>query len=117
MTFYCSADNAGPRERPDWGALYRAAGPTDEDRAPVDALRVAEPGHIARNGNGPRTSTLTSRQAAQAIALLGVVRGSEVDEHGGSPASLGGDGVIGKQLLCPECLAPVRVCDALPEGD
>jgi len=108
MTFYCPTDGAGPRPCPDWSALYRAAGPTDEDRAPVDALRVAEPGHIARNGNGPRTSTLTSRQAAQAIALLGVALGDDADAHGGRLAYLGGDGVIGRQVLCPECLSPVR---------
>lgn len=112
--FYCPADGAGPRACPDWRALYRAAGPTDEDRAPIDDMRAAEPGHIASNGNGPRTSTLSSAQARAMLALRGVERGSDVDEFGGSPAYLGGDEVIGRQLLCPVCLTPVRVCDDPP---
>ena len=49
---YCPADGAGPRPLVDWPALYAGA-----DDAATDALnsqRIAEPGHVARNGNPPR---------------------------------------------------------------
>ena len=115
-TFYCSADGAGPRECPDWMALYRACASEAETDA-VDTQRAAEPGHIAANGNGPRTSTLASAEAKAMLALRGVARGSSVDAFGGSPAYLGGDEVIGRQLLCPVCLSPVYVCDAVPVPD
>lgn len=118
MTFYCPADGAGPRECPDWMALYRAAGQgvpagdaLDAAHAPVDAQRAAEPGHVARNGNPPRTSTLTSAQVAALLPIVGVETGSDVDEFGGRPAYLGGEGLIGRQLLCPDCLTPLRVVE------
>lgn len=113
---YCPADGAGPRECPDWTALYRAC-VTDADIDAVDTQRAAEPGHVAANGAGPSTSTLSSRQVAALLPLRGVVRGSDVDEHGGSPAYLGGDGIVGRQLLCPVCLSPVYVCDAAPQEE
>lgn len=122
MTLYCSADGAGPRECPDWPALYKAAGvgvpagdALDAAHAPIDNMRAAEPGHLAANGNGPRTSTLTCRQVAELLPVVGVEHGSAVDAFGGSPAYLGGDEVIGRQLLCPVCLSPVYVCDDPPE--
>lgn len=107
--FYCPADGQGPRNCPDWAALYHVVGPTDEDRAPIDDMRAAEPGHVASNGNGPRTSTMNPRDTAAILALRGVERGSTADEHGGHLAYLAGDEVVGRQLLCPVCLAPVRV--------
>lgn len=113
-TFYCATDGAGPRDCPNWTALYRACA-TDAAIDALDAVRSAEPGHLAQNGNGPRTSTLTSTEAKAMLALRGVARGSSVDAFGGSPAYLGGDEVIGRQLLCPVCLSPVYVCDAPPK--
>lgn len=106
--FYCPTDGAGPRDCPDWTTLYRACASDDAADA-VDVQRAAEPGHVARNGNGPRTSTLTSAQVAASLPVVGVERGSDVDAFGGSPAYLGGEGVVGRQLLCPECLAPAHV--------
>lgn len=85
---YCSADGAGPRTCPDWPALYAATG----DPEAIDAQRIAEPGHVARNGNPPRTA---ARVIPESFELVG-----PEDEHGGcftAPA-----------LLCPECGAPVR---------
>lgn len=115
-TLYCGADGAGPRSLVDWIAQYRACA-TDAEVDAVDAVRGAEPGHLAANGNGPRTSTLTSAEASAVLALRGVARGSSVDAFGGSAAYVAGDEVIGRQLLCPVCLSPVYVCDAVPVPD
>lgn len=50
-TLYCSADGAGPRPLIDWSALY--AGADDAKADALNAQRIAEPGHVARNGNPP----------------------------------------------------------------
>lgn len=115
-TFYCHADGAGPRECPDWTALYGACA-TEAALDAMDDVRAAEPGHLAQNGNGPRTSTLTSAETKAMLAMRPVERGSAVDAFGGSPAYLSGDEVVGRQLLCPVCLSPVYVCDAVPVPD
>lgn len=106
-TLYCPADGAGPRERPDWSALYRAC-TSDVELAAVDDLRAAEPGHIAQNGNGPRTSTMGPTETAAVLALRGVVLGSDADAFGGFAAYVAGSEVVGRQLLCPVCMSPVR---------
>lgn len=90
MTFYCTADGAGPRDCPDWSTLS-------------DEARLAEPGHVARNGNPPRSLDLPR------VDLTFVDLGDSVDEFGGRLAS-----VNGVQLRCPECLAPVRAVESDP---
>lgn len=87
-TLYCSADGAGPRACPDWLALYAAA----EDRDALDAQRVAEPGHVARNGNPPRTADGT---IPATLELVG-------------PEDAFGGCLTAPALRCPECGAPVR---------
>ena len=101
---YCSADGAGPRPCPDWRALASAAQATDaaattDPDAPVtsavDALnaqRIAEPGHVARNGNPPRTA---AREVPETFDLVG-------------PEDAFGGCFTAPALLCPECGAPVR---------
>ena len=88
-TLYCTADGAGPRECPDWRALYAAEG---ADHDALDAQRIGEPGHVARNGNAPRTADGVVPETFEIV-------GPE-DEHGGC--------LTAPAMRCPECGAPVR---------
>lgn len=105
MRFYCEADGMGPRARPDWTALLDALG---EDAAA--AKREMEPGHLARNGWGPRTRALHPIDVVP--FLSNVVLEGDADSFGGRIALVKGVGVLGvDRLLCPECLAPVRAVE------
>lgn len=87
-TLYCSADGAGPRPAIDWPALYAST----EDHDALNAQRIAEPGHVARNGNPPRTA---ARVVPESFELVG-------------PEDAFGGCFTAPALLCPECGAPVR---------
>lgn len=119
MTFYCSADGAGPMPPVDWAARQRvvSAIPDDGDGdthtrdAAQDALnaeRRAVASHIVRNGNHPRTTMLASGVVARLVrdGRLDVVLASD-----GTASVTGAPVGVGAVLRCPECLAPVRAVE------
>lgn len=121
MRFYCSSDAAGPTSPIDWKARQEqvSALPPDAIEAAQDALnaeRVGTASHVVRNGNGPRTAGLSSREVAEllASARASVSASGATDEHGGAVAILVYDALpLGMtSLLCPECPAPVRAVPA-----
>lgn len=84
--FYCSADGTGVAYLPvDWSLLSRA------DKA-------ACPSHALVNGGTPRIGAPGNHRAATADEMSAAV-----------DAASGATTATGEALLCPHCLAPVRV--------
>lgn len=133
LRYYCPADGAGPVAPIDWAARQAAVSAIPDDgttdagepvtttrdaaQAVLDAERRAMASHVARNGNAPRTASLSSTQVDELLAgrrrALELV--GDVDGHGGRRVVLVG-GPRTEPLLCPECASPIHGLELHADG-